>query len=168
MQTRQRSVERQQPPFERSLSKRLTQSMDRGLAPNMNISTLSIPNRMQSRESDEEGDEYLTKEQQQKPSVSSSSTLPKLGYLRPGAQTDASIGAFNNNNNNNSQAPPVIGLPNKKSTTIPNIIGNRNERPEDDEFYTVNNILFFELNGNFKPSIIKHGESHFERFFSEK
>lgn len=32
MQSRHRSIERQQPPFTRSLSKRLTQSMDRGLA----------------------------------------------------------------------------------------------------------------------------------------
>ena len=32
MQSRHRSIERSQPPFARSLSKRLTQSMDRGLA----------------------------------------------------------------------------------------------------------------------------------------
>jgi hypothetical protein len=67
IQSRQRSIERQAPYFERSLSKRLTLSMDRGIAPHLNMSTTSIPNRLNKRdETDEEEDEeeYITKENQ--------------------------------------------------------------------------------------------------------
>lgn len=78
MQTRQRSIERQQPGFARSLSKRLTQSMDRmsgATTPGANSlilqnkSTLSIPNKMNLRESDEE-DEYEVHEQPRLPDLS--------------------------------------------------------------------------------------------------
>lgn len=68
MQTRNRSVDRQQPSFTRSLSKRLSQSMDRGFnsGPNTpastsfnrpHTSTHSIPNQIKLRESDEDADE---------------------------------------------------------------------------------------------------------------
>ncbi len=138
IQSRQRSIERQQPYFERSLSKRLTQSMDRGLATNVNMSTLSIPNRLKRSETDDEQeeDEYLTKEQQ-------STTLPHLRYLKnnqkPGTpniiQTDASIGAFNNNSN---QTTPMINMQNRKPSVIPKkSVDDDDERLDDDEFYTV-------------------------------
>ena len=122
LQSRQRSIERQQPFFERSISKRLTQSMDRGLATNFNISTQSIPNRLKRNETDDEQeeDEYLTTE-------NPSATLPHLRNLRNnqnGAyspiQVDASAGAFNN------QMQP------KKLT-------KRSVDDVDDEYFTVIN-----------------------------
>ncbi len=63
IQSRYRSVERQQPAFERSLSKRLTQSMDRGLSSTTfqrpNINSKSIPDKINMSEDEEV---YVTNE----------------------------------------------------------------------------------------------------------
>jgi len=88
LQARNRSVDRQQPSFTRSLSKRLSQSMDRGFnsGPNTpatnslnrpHTSTHSIPNQIKLRESDEDADEdeYMVDER----ANANNNNLPTIG-----------------------------------------------------------------------------------------
>ena len=103
IQSRQRSIERQAPYFERSLSKRLTQSMDRGLAPNLNMSTTSIPNRFNKRDEseDEEDDErdYVTKENQSSTisNILARNLINQNNRFSPNIQANASTGTLEHN-----------------------------------------------------------------------